>query len=158
MTWRENWSRVRRIHEPTTICCSTEEPSQVEEDSTKQKRPETECVNAWERNVACTNLQRNEIVCKTCRHWHNKQEHHGCCMHGEHLVVQICVQHFSVWCSKLQTNEHCFESTNDEEEQRCSRVHNAKLLVVHGEQPRLPARCGNWTLQCTKRCAWCRNC
>ena len=56
-------------------------------------------------------------------------------MHREHLVVEVCVQYLAVRGCELETDENGLEATDDEEEQRGRRVHDAELLVVDGEHP-----------------------
>jgi hypothetical protein len=56
-------------------------------------------------------------------------------VHREHLVVEVGVQHLAFGGSQLQTNEYCFKTTDDEEEQRRCAVHEAEFLMVNGEEP-----------------------
>ena len=70
-------------------------------------------------------------------------------MHGEHLVVHTGAQHLAIWCSKLKANEYSFKPTQDEKEHRHDAVHNAELFVVNSEEPRLPPRGRNRTLEAT---------
>ena len=75
-------------------------------------------------------------------------------MHREHLVVLVSTENLTVWHRKLQTNEKCFDATNDEEHHGDNAVHDADLLMVNGEEPLAPALCCDWALHSTKSLLW----
>ena len=147
MAGRVQRAGVRRVHEPATVGGATQYPRGVEEDAAEQEQPEAESVDAGERNVAGTDLQRQEVVGERGGHGHDEQEHHGGGVHREHLVVQVGVEHGVVGGCQLQPDEQRFHATHQEEEQRHDAVHDAQLLVVDREDPRLPAGGADRTLE-----------
>jgi hypothetical protein len=62
MTGREGQPTVGRVVEPTTIGAAAEDPRRVQEDATGEKHPKAQRVEARERDVARTDLQRYQIV------------------------------------------------------------------------------------------------
>ena len=87
--WREDDAAVRGVHEPTAVGAATHDPTGVEEQSTKQERPETERIDSGERNVASADLQRDEVVRKRSTNRHNDEEDHRRAVHCVHLVVKV---------------------------------------------------------------------
>ena len=59
-------------------------------------------------------------------------------MHGEHLVVKICVKNFAVWCGKLQSDQESFNTANNKEKHCGGGIHDAEFFVVDSEHPRAP--------------------
>ena len=55
-----------------------------------EEAPEAERVDARERDVAGTDLERHEVVGERSRHRHHEEEHHRRGVHREHLVVLVC--------------------------------------------------------------------
>ena len=102
-----------------------------------EEAPEAERVDAGERDVTGADLQRHEVVGERRRHRHHEEEHHGGGVHREHLVVEAGAEHRAVGAGQLQADEQRLDAADEEEEHRHDAVHDAELLVVDREHPRL---------------------
>ena len=60
-------------------------------------------------------------------------------MHREHLVVLIGRQNRAIGTGQLSPDQHGLDAADDKEGHRGDAVHDAKLFVVHREQPGFPS-------------------
>ncbi len=98
-----------------------------------------ERVEARERDVAGADLQRHHVVGERRGHRHHEEEHHRGGVHREHLVVLVGRQDRAVGLGELGPDQQRLEAADEEEHHGGDAVHDADLLVVDGEGPRLPA-------------------
>ena len=70
---------------------------------------------------------------------HDHEEHHRDAVHREGLVVEVGRDELAVRLGQLDPDEQRLDAADEEEHQRGRAVHDADLLVVDAEQPRLPA-------------------
>ncbi len=94
------------------------EESRTGDDSTEEEQPECECVQSWECDVWCTNLQWHQHVCKASKQWSCKEQKHDCSVHGEQLVVLfVALDNLDAWSEEFCTDHKCHEATDAEEDE-----------------------------------------
>jgi hypothetical protein len=156
VTRREHDAGVGRVVEPATVGAAAEKPRRVHEDGTEQVDPVAQRVEPWERNVPCTDLQRDQVVHEAGCHRHDEQEDHRHAVHGEDLVVQVGRQQRLVGRRQLGAQQQCLNAADDEEHHRRAAVHDADALVVHRGDPRSPSGRGRRSREHAQRSAGTR--
>ena len=77
------------------------------QERSEQEDPETQCVEARKRNVAGTDLERDQEVAEKARlERHDDEEDHRQAMHREHLIVEVRRQEVIVRHNELRANQH----------------------------------------------------
>ena len=137
---RERHVAVRGVHEPAAVGGAAEDPRRVDEDAAEHEQPQAEGIQTGEGDVTGTDLQRHHVVREGSRHRHHEEEHHRRGVHREHLVVLVGRQDRAVGLRQLRPDEQGFEPADEEEHHGDDAVHDADLLVIDREGPRLPAR------------------
>jgi hypothetical protein len=112
-----------------------QEPTRVDEKTTRQERPVAEGVQSRKRDVPRADHERDHVVEEGCAERHHHQEDHRDPVHREELVVGVRVQDGPVRPRELQTEQERLDAPDDEKRERGDPVEDPDLLVVDGRQP-----------------------
>src|SRR4029077_8677216 len=126
----------RRIGEPADRRGAPGENAKVQKNSAKRLAPEPEGVQARERHVTRTDLQRQHVIHEAEQQRHSDEKNNRCAVQGEKLVEGVGMKEVVVRHCQLQTDEKRFDSADDEKEQAGQHVENTDALVIDGGKPR----------------------
>src|SRR5437870_2538253 len=93
-------------------------------------------VDTWEREVFGPNHQRHKKISQHGRNrWDQKEEDHDLAMHGEELVIGICLDEIAGGCQEFQADEQSEKSADKKEERNGDQIEQRDTFVVSSEQP-----------------------
>jgi hypothetical protein len=128
--------RQVRVGEPPRVRqLRPQEEAEVDEDPAEEVDPEGERVEPREGDVARPDLQRDHVVEERGGQRHQRQEHHGHRVHGEHLVVELGRDERVVRHDQLSPDQQRLDPPDQEEEEGGPEVEDADPLVVDRGDP-----------------------
>src|SRR6185437_9760615 len=112
-----------------------EQDRDADEETAEQIDPVAERVESRERDVARTDLKRNDEVEEGGTERHDRKEDHGSAVHREYLVVRLGAHQMAVGTTELRADDLRFETTNQKEEEGGEEIECTDLLVIGGGEP-----------------------
>ena len=133
---RELGTAKRDIGEPADIRAHVQHEHRPQKDSAEQIQVVAISVEAREGDIARSHHQRHEIHREGFEHhWHGKQEHHVCAVHGEQLVVKIGADDVALGMRQLQAHYQRQNSAEKKESKCGDDVALADGGVVNRTEP-----------------------
>ncbi|MNW50820.1 hypothetical protein D3C74_282830 [compost metagenome] len=82
----------REVCRPSGIWGAPDDEGDVKQHRSGKEQPEADGVQSWKRNVARTDLQRNDYVHQTDNKWHRHKQDHNDPVCRKNLVIMLRVQ------------------------------------------------------------------
>ncbi len=102
------------------------------DDAAEQEQPVAEHVQARERDVGRTDLQRHHRVAEAEEQRRREQQQHDRAVHREQLVVELVVDHLVAREGQLGAHQHRHHAGDQEPAERGGEVEVADHLVIGG--------------------------
>src|SRR5207245_11170324 len=91
-------------------------------------------IDTWEREVFGPNHQRHKKISQHGgNRWDQKEEDHDLAVHGEELVIGICLDEIAGGCQEFQADEQSEKSAVKKEERNGEQIEQRDTLVVSSE-------------------------
>ena len=138
--------RERRVARPPRLsCASLREEGKHEDEATEEVQPVRERVQARERDVPCSDHQRNQEVGEAGEDRDEDEEDHRRAVDRHELVVVLGAQYPGVRLRELRAHRKRHEAAEGKEDERGRDVEDPDPLVISGDEPArdpppLPAR------------------
>ena len=94
----------------------------MQKDPSERHEPEAECIEPRKGHVARSDLERQNVIHDTKKHWHGDEKNHRGAMHGEQPVVRVRANQRVVRHGQLQPNNKRFQAGEDEKHEACHHV------------------------------------
>src|SRR5215469_10750790 len=128
---RERARAQRRIGPPSSIRCvprsvqtASPKKTEIQQEATKCRQPETEGIEPGKRHVSGTNHQRDKKVGESEQNGHDHEKDHGCAMHCEHAVKNLWRYKIVVRMHQLDANDESLNPTHHKKHQSVKDVEN----------------------------------
>ncbi|MDQ0801136.1 hypothetical protein QF050_002775 [Arthrobacter sp. SLBN-112] len=129
--------RERRVGEPAKGSSALRgDEARHRDGGAEEEEPERQGVQARERDVRSTDLQRHDHVGKPGEERGGEHQEHDGSVHGEQLVVLFLgLQDLHAGLEQLGADQQRHHAAEAEEHKRCNQVHVPDGFVVRGGDP-----------------------
>ena len=128
-------SRDRRVAEPPCVRRAAHEPAQLQNQRAGQEGPVAEGIEARERHVSRSYLQRNDVVEERRPHRHHAQEDHRRGVHRKELVEYLRANQLGLGRCQLGADVQRLDSARRKHDEGGHAVQDADLLVIDSREP-----------------------